>query len=96
MKSNEHQLGDLLKQFTNRKKVKGNLFQKRIESKWAILFGESIAQYTRSIKLKEGTLTLSIDSSALREELHMGRDRIKAIVNAELGEEYVMAVRIKP
>ena len=96
MDKNENQLGDLIKQFAGGKKIKANLFQKRIETNWEKLFGKSIAQYTRSIKLREGTLSLSIDSSSLREELHMGREKIKAIVNAELGEEYVNAVRIKP
>ena len=36
-----------------------------------------------------------VDISSLKQELSMGRDKIKDIINEELGEEYIVEVVIR-
>lgn len=96
MDQNEHKLGDLLKTFARSEQVKEKLFQKKLEASWLKLFGATINEYTRMIKLRRGKLTLYLDSSALRQEMHLAKENVKAIVNGELREEYVTDIIIQP
>ena len=94
MTHREQKIGDLLHSFSQDEKVKTKLYQVKIEKAWENLFGKTIANYTRKVRLKDKTLIVQIDSSSLREELHFGSDKLMAIVNAELGENFVTAVKI--
>lgn len=94
-RKNELKLNDILTTMARDPRYKPKLYQKKIESSWKDLMGIWIDRETRSIRMKEGRLTLKISSSALREELHFMKDKIRDKVNELLGEEYVLEVVVK-
>jgi predicted nucleic acid-binding Zn ribbon protein len=56
--------------------------------------GRTIATYTRDIRMKDNVLYVTIESASLRAELQFGREKIKTIMNEEIGEEYIKEVVI--
>jgi hypothetical protein len=57
--------------------------------------GVWINRETRSIRVRDGELTIKIASSALREELDFMRDQIKEKINFLVGEDYIKKVVIR-
>jgi len=51
--------------------------------------GAGVANYTDEVKIQNGTLIVRLSSSALREELSYGKDKIIKMINEELGEQLV-------
>ncbi len=96
MDHNEQKIGDLIRSFTRGEQVKEKLYQKKLESSWEKLFGKTVHDYTRKLSLRNGVLTMFLDSSALRNEMHLAKENVKAIVNGELREDYVKEIIIRP
>lgn len=94
-KSNEQPLGEVLREFLEVYKLKSRLQQTQIQAVWARAMGAAIAKYTTEIKLRNGKLYLTITSASLRQELAFGREKIRKIINEELGEEAVEEVVVR-
>ena len=73
-------------------RYKPKLYQKQIENAWQDVMGVWINRETRSIRIRDGKLTIRIASSALREELSFYREQIRQKINELLGEEYIHEV----
>jgi len=95
MKKNENNIGDLLKQFSQEKRIKDGLTRKKVEAAWAEIMGPFISNETENIRLDKGVLRLKITSASLRQELHFSRDQIQEKLNEFLGETYVMEVIVR-
>ena len=67
----------------------------RVKSLWASLMGKTINTYTSQITVRKGVLYLSILSAPLKHELSYAKDKIRDLLNAELGEEYIKEVVIR-
>ena len=94
-KTNDEQLGDILKQMVKALKLENNLDRVSIENAWEKVMGQSIAKQTKGLTLRDGVLTVNIESSALRMELHYGREKIKKILNDELHKDAVKDVIVR-
>jgi hypothetical protein len=94
-KKNDHSLGDLVKQFSNDRRIKPHLYEKRIASAWVEIMGNWINKETTAIKVRDKNLVLSISSAALRQELHYSRVQIKDRINAFLKEDYIREVIVR-
>ena len=92
---NEMTLKEALKAMIEHYRLKGKLNQNRIKSLWAQMMGPSIAGYTKEIRLHRNKLYLTIESASLRQELTYGKDKIRKMLNEELGEEYIQEVVIR-
>ena len=95
IKKNDQPLSDLVRAFSQSKRIKPKLFQKKIEQGWQDMMGPWIQQETKSIRLKGQKLSIEIASAPLKQELHYAKDKIKERVNELLGEEYVEQVEIR-
>ena len=95
IKKNDHPLSELVQQFAQSDKIKPDLYRKKIEHAWLEIMGRWVNQETRSIRLREGKLTLEIQSGALRQELHFARDKIKEKINEFLEEDYITSVVVR-
>ena len=96
MRNDEVSLGDALKNMLKASpKLERNLQKTKIENIWKAQMGETIHRYTREIRLVGDQLILSIESAALRNELSFGREKIKKIINDELGETVIREVIIR-
>jgi predicted nucleic acid-binding Zn ribbon protein len=94
-RKNEAKLGDILNALRADPRYKAKLYQKQIENGWQDLMGVWINRETRSIRVRDGELTIKIASSALREELDFMRDQIKEKINVLVGEDYIKKVVIR-
>ena len=64
----------------------------RINELWFKLMGNNILNYTEKISLKGKTLFVSLNNAALREELNYGKEKIKKMINEQLGKETIRKV----
>lgn len=94
-KTNEQSLKDVLKDLVETYRLKSKLNQSRINSLWESLMGNSISRYTKEIKVRKNKLYLTIESAPLRQELSFGKDKIRHMLNEELGEDFIHEVIIR-
>ena len=93
-KTNDQPIKDVLKAMVDHYRLKGKLNQSRIRQIWQKLMGKTINTYTSDIKIIKNTLYISILSASLKQELSYDKEKIKRIVNEELGEAYIEKVVI--
>ena len=94
-KQNEYQLKDLLNMFANNAKYEKQLTEIKLLEIWKEQMGKTIAKHTISLNLYNNTLYIKVDSSILRNELHMNKQTIKDKLNAQLGKERVMEISLQ-
>ncbi len=71
------------------------MLENRVVRSWEKVIGKTVARATTSIYMYQGTLYLSINSSVMRNELLMLKDKIMHALNEEVGHQIVTAVVIR-
>lgn len=94
-RSNDLPIKAVLEAMVDEYKLRGKLHQTKIEKFWAEVMGTSINNYTRHIKLRGKKLYINIESASLKQELTFGREKLKKVLNQELGEDYIEDVIIR-
>lgn len=94
-KSNEQPLREVLRQMIDTYRLRPKLHQTKIRSIWSQVMGTGINRYTTDIRLNGRVLFISISSAPLRQELSYGKEKIRELLNEELGEAYVEEVVIR-
>lgn len=94
-KKNDLTIGEALQAMLQEYKLKARYDETRVKSLWAQLMGKTIATYTGEIYVRKNTLYLTILSAPLKQELSFAKDKIKDLINQEMGENYVKEVVIK-
>tara|TARA_B100001250_G_C19741526_1_gene763294 strand:- start:259 stop:558 length:300 start_codon:yes stop_codon:yes gene_type:complete len=74
-------------------KLLGNGLKKVFLNKiWISVMGKNVSQYTGNIYIKNNTLYLKINSSALKQELSYGKDKIIDNINKEIGSDEIKKI----
>ncbi len=94
-KKNDYTLKEALQLMLGEYKLKPRVNAARIKTIWESKMGRLITQHTRAIDMRGTTLYLTIESAPLRSELLFLRDKIKDMLNEELGEEYIKEVVVR-
>jgi Dna[CI] antecedent, DciA len=94
-KSNEETLKQVIEQLLDTYKLREKLNHVRLLRSWETIMGEAIAKRTEKIYLKDDVLTIHLTSAPLKEELHYGREKIKALLNKELEGDFIKDVVIR-
>jgi hypothetical protein len=94
-KSNEQPLKEVLHQMIDAYRLRPKLHQTKIRTLWGQVMGAGIDRYTTNIRLQGRVLFISIASAPLRQELSYGKEKIRKILNEELGEAYIEEVVIR-
>lgn len=76
-------------------KCEDHIYEARVIGSWQSLMGKMIHKHTLSIKVRQGVLTVWLDSSVLREELFFAKDKIKAMANSVIKENAIKDVVFK-
>lgn len=63
-----------------------------IKEAWPRIFGEMINRHTVQLRVSGRTLYIKVNSSPLRHELLIGREKIKKLLNEELGEDFLQEI----
>lgn len=90
----EYSLGDALKQFLNKSKLKGSVQAMQIEDVWENIMGKTIAKYTEKIQIYGDKLYITTYVAPLKNELVYQKETILQRVNEALGEKIVTEVVI--
>ncbi len=69
--------------------------EKQVRAVWDRLMGEAISTYTTEVSLRQGVLCVRVISAPLRQELSLARDKIRKLINEEMGEACVREVVIR-
>lgn len=88
-------LQDVLKEFVTENKLETGLDKVKVREAWIKLMGNGINNYTTNIQLKRDTLYIQLSSSALREELSYGKEKIINLINEELGKNIVNKIVLR-
>jgi len=71
------------------------LNEARVKTLWQELMGKTITTYTSNVSVRKNVLYLSILSAPLKHELSYSKDKIRTLLNDELGEEFIKDVVIR-
>ena len=94
-KHNDQPIKDVLQEMVDTLKLKNKLHETKIRKFWEEVMGTTINQYTKDIKLVRKKVFITLDSASLRQELSFSRDKLKKVLNEDLGEEYIQEVIIR-
>jgi hypothetical protein len=85
----------ILQAIRKEKKLKKGLEKAQIKQLWSDLMSDTIAGFTSDIVYANGILTVFLTSSALREELNRGKNRIITLMNEHFGEPVIKKIVFK-
>ena len=88
-------MGDAIKQFLAKSRIKGDIQAFEIETVWEQLMGKTIARYTEKIQIHGNRLYIITFVAPLRQELMYQKEAIIKRVNEALGEELIKEVIIQ-
>ena len=94
LKKNDSSLSDLLKQFQKQEKIKPAMYQKRLETLWAEIMGVAINRNTRSLRVRDRKLYITVTSASLKQELHFTKPEMLKRFNEILEEDYLLEIHI--
>jgi predicted nucleic acid-binding Zn ribbon protein len=88
-------IGDAMKDFLNKSKLKNGIRALQIEDLWEQLMGKAIAKYTDKIQIINQTLFIRTNVGPLKNELLYQKDKIIERVNEAMGEKMIKEVVIQ-
>lgn len=88
-------LGDALKSYLGDGKLARGLDKVNAQEAWFNVMGPGIKSYTTGVVLEKQILYVQLSSSVLREELSYGKDKIKKLLNEELGKPLIDKVVLR-
>ena len=95
MDHNTNNIGDLIKVFLKKRGLNEKMVELDISENWEQLAGKMVAQHTESVKLNNKTLTLRLNSAALRHTLSFSKTEFIQKLNQGLGKEMVTEIVLK-
>ena len=90
--SKEKHLGDVIDKLLKAYNLEDKMKELDLLEAWPDLMGKAVAHRTKSIEIKNQKLLLKIDSSVMREELHIGKQVIIHRVNEFMGKDVIKDV----
>jgi len=94
-KKNDQSLQEALQQMLQQYRLTPQLNESRVKMLWEKLMGKTISTYTSNIQVRKNVLYLTILSAPLKHELSYGKEKIRTLLNDELGEEFIKEVVIR-
>ncbi len=90
----EYSLGEAIKEFLSKSKLKSYVQAVQIEEVWEQIMGKTIAKYTDKIVIQGDKLIITTYVAPLKQELVYQKETIILRVNEALGEKVVKEVVI--
>lgn len=94
-KHNEHSLKDAIDLLLKTYRLDDKLAEKRLISAWEEVMGKMIAKHTTDLSINNKRLFVTLDSSALRNELAMAKTKIVKMMNDVVGKEVITEIILK-
>ncbi len=93
--SNEVTLKEAINRLLEVYKLDRGVDEAAVIASWEELMGGPIARRTRNIFFRNGKLIIQLDSSTLRHELNLGREKLMTLLNEKAGKEVVREIEIR-
>jgi predicted nucleic acid-binding Zn ribbon protein len=87
--SHEQPLKAVIEEFLGKYRLHGKLNETRAIQAWEKVVGALIARNTTDLHIRNKTLYVKVNSSALRNELLYARTKIISAINKEVGAEVI-------
>ncbi len=94
-KHNEHTLKEAIEHLLKAYKLDDRLAEKKLVGSWEKVMGVMISKHTTDLYIKHKQLFVTLDSSALRNELALAKSKIVKMLNEEVGSEVITEVILK-
>jgi len=94
-KHNEYTIKDLIDKMLQSYGLDRKLAEKRLIGSWESVMGSMIAKHTKDIFIVKQQLFITLDSSALRNELSMAKSKIITMMNEAAGESVINEIVFK-
>ena len=94
-RSNEQTLQEVLHVILKKYNLEKRFEQAEVANIWNKTLGPSVANQTSRVILKDGILTVYLDSTLVKQELNMLKTRLVASLNESMGKEVVKEIRIR-
>lgn len=91
----EYNIGEVLKEFINKSKLRNGIRAVQIEQVWEELMGKTIAKYTDKIEIVHHTLFIRTNVGPLKQELLYQKPQIIQRINEIFGEKVIEEVKIQ-
>lgn len=91
----ELSIGDALKEFLKKSKLKSGMQAMQVKDAWEKIMGKTISNYTDKIEIINSTLFIYTSVAPLKHELTYQKSKIIERVNEELGENVILEVVVK-
>lgn len=88
-------IGEALKEFLKKSKLKSGVQALQIKDVWEEIMGRTIARYTDKIEIINSTLFIHTSVAPLKNELIYQKAKIIERVNEALGEKVIQEVVVK-
>lgn len=91
-KGNEHSMKEAVNLLLETYRIKRRFQETAVVAHWEEIMGKAIASRTSDLFIKDGKLFLKLESSVLRSELHMAKQKIIELLNDRAGSEIIRDV----
>ena len=86
-------VGDVLRSLLEETRLQSRMEELRAASLWEKVVGDAIAAECSKPKVKNGVMSIGVRNASLRQELHMSRTGIRALINKHIGKEIITEIR---
>ena len=87
-------IGEVIKELLKNYEITSKFNEAHVITSWDKLMGPSVTKYTVKIEVEKRILFVKLSNAALKQELTYARQKIKKMLNDEVGEEVLLDVRI--
>lgn len=85
---------DALVDYLRESGLEKSVLEVQVEEAWPKVMGETVAQLTRSVEMKDGMLMVYVNSAALKAQLFENRYELVRKLNEEVGAPAIRDCRI--
>ncbi len=89
-----NKLSDLIPKMLQENRLQKGIDQMTVREAWLQVMGPGVANYTEEVTLKDQVLLVKLNSSALRQELEYGKDKILQMMQESLDPIDVSKIRL--
>ena len=93
-KNESFKIKDLIPEMLEENKLQKGMDQIQVKEAWAEVMGKGVMSYTDTVYLKNQIIFVKLNSSALREELKYGQEKILSMLQQKLKTVKLKAVRL--
>ncbi|NNC70350.1 MAG: DUF721 domain-containing protein [Flavobacteriaceae bacterium] len=94
-RANEFQsIDELMKEMLQKNNLQKGIDNLAVQEAWKEVMGHGVMAYTNAIELRKNSLTVRLSSSALREELSYGKEKIISMLNENLNKTIIKTIKL--